>query len=93
MTYSQFIVRYPEFETTDPDFVAAVLAEAGFGIDVGVYGLRYDAAQGSLAAHKIYVSPYGVSLRGDSTSTETSEYLKSFQQIRRESSFGMFVVS
>lgn len=92
MTSGQFITRYPEFESTDPDLVSAVLAEVGFGLDAAVYGNRFDAAHGALAAHKLWLSPAGVSLRGDSTQTDTSDYLKAFQQVRREVTIGFVVV-
>lgn len=91
MTATQFSVRYPEFDTIDPDFVAAVLVEVGFGLDPTVYGNRFDAAHGAYTAHRIYVSPYGSSLRGDSTQTDTSDHLKLFQQIRREVTVGFLV--
>lgn len=93
MTPAAFITRYPEFETTDPDLVSAVLAEVGFGLDPTVYGLRFDAAHGALTAHRLWMSPAGVSLRGDSTQTDTSDYLKAFQQVRREVTIGFAVIT
>lgn len=84
MTSDQFSVRYPEFDTIDPDFVGAVLAEVGFQLDAALYGNRFDSAHGALAAHRIYISPYGSSLRGDSKQSDTSDYLKLFNQIRWE---------
>lgn len=81
---SAFIKRYPEFSTVDPDTIAAVLTEAARGVDAGVYGARAWDAAAALAAHKLYLSPAGMSLRGESDQTDTSDYLKVFQQIRRE---------
>lgn len=93
MTSQAFLIRYPEFETLDPDFVSAVLTEVGFGLDSSVYGLRFDAAQGALAAHKIWLSPAGSPLRGESDQAGISDYLKTFEQIRREVTMGFMVVT
>ncbi len=93
MTSGQFNARYPEFSTVDSTLVSAVLTEVGFGLDPTIYGLRFDAAHGALSAHRLWLSPAGVSLRGDSTQTDTSDYLKQFQQIRREVTIGFAVIT
>lgn len=91
MTNDQFTTRYPEFDTIDPDFVSAVLAEVAAEIDPTktLYGVRYDAAQGALVAHRIYISPFGSSLRGDNSDLSTSTYLAAFKQM----AMGSVVVS
>jgi len=84
MDADAFITRYPEFSTTDPDTIAAVLAEAARAVDVGVYGARAWDAAAALAAHKLYISPAGMSMRGESDQADSSDYLKAYQKIRRE---------
>jgi hypothetical protein len=83
-----FVTRYPEFSECglDPDFISSVLAEAQAGIDAIIYGTRNDAAVMAMAAHLIWVSPAGISLRTDTDKSDgdTSGYLKRFQAIRKE---------
>jgi len=84
MQLREFLTLYPEFDTVDADVVSAHLAETLLGLDVCVYGARLDAAHGALTAHELWVSPAGSPLRGESDQTDTSDYLKKFQRIRRE---------
>lgn len=81
MTSGQFITRYPEFDTVDPDVISAVLAEVAKELAGGNYGARLDAAQGALTAHRLWLSPAGSSLRGESDQTDTSDYLRAFKQM------------
>lgn len=81
MTSLAFITRYPEFDTVDPDVIAAVLAEVANELSGSNYGLRFDAAQGALTAHRLWLSPAGSPLRGDSDQTDTSDYLRAFKQM------------
>jgi diaminopimelate decarboxylase len=81
-----FATRYPEFSTTDPDTVTAVLGEAARECATDIYGARVDDAVGALAAHKLFLSPAGLSLRTESDQADSSDYLKAYQQIRRECS-------
>lgn len=74
--------RYPEFATVDVGLVEAVLAEVALELnDPTLYGTRYDAAQGALTAHRIWVSPAGISLRGEDADPSTSPYLAMFKQM------------
>jgi hypothetical protein len=84
MDAGDFLTRYSEFTTCDPDVLSAKLGEAARAVSVDVYGDRTDDAVAALAAHKIFVSPAGLSLRTESDQTSTSDYLKTYQQIRRE---------
>lgn len=93
MDYVAFLVRYPEFSTVDTALITAILAEVAFGLDAGIYGLRFAAAQGALTAHKLWLSPAGVSLRVDSDAKDKSDYLLEFQQIRRECTIGFAVIT
>jgi hypothetical protein len=84
MTSAAFLTLYPQFSVVDPAQVQATLDEVALGIDATVYGTRFDAAHGALTAHELFISPAGLSLRGESAQTDTSDYLKKFQRIRRE---------
>lgn len=79
-----FATRYPEFSTVDPDVIDAVLAEAARAVDTDIYGARVSDAVAALAAHKLWLSPAGSSLRGESDQADMSDYLKVYQAIRRE---------
>jgi len=81
-----FLARYPEFATTDPDVIGAVMGEATRAVSAEIYGDRAGDAAAALAAHKLWVSPAGSSLRGESDELDMSDYLKAYQQIRRECS-------
>jgi len=84
MTRDAFLTLYSQFSTLDPDIVEAQLAETLLGLDPTVYGARLDAAHGALTAHELWMSPAGMPLRGESDQTDTSDFLKKFQRIRRE---------
>lgn len=79
-----FLTRYPEFDTIDPDVIGAVLGEAARAVATDIYATRVDDAAMALAAHKLWVSPAGSSLRTESDQADMSDYLKAYQQIRRE---------
>lgn len=93
MTVDDFTARYPEFTTCEPDVMTAMLGEAARAVSVDVYGNRTDDAVAALAAHKIFVSPAGLSLRTESDQTDTSDYLKAYQQMRREMTPGFLVLN
>ncbi len=63
MILAAFRVRFAEFETAGDPFVQAVLDEAETELNADEIGGAFDAAHGLLTAHKIAVSPYGVSAR------------------------------
>lgn len=84
MTYAAFIILYPAFTVIDQGQVQAQLDEVALGLDVTIYGTRFDAAHGALTAHELFISPAGLSLRTESDNTDSSDYLKKFQKIRRE---------
>lgn len=84
MTYAAFIILYPAFTVVDQTLVQAQLDEVALGLDPTIYGARFDAAHGALTAHELFISPAGLSLRTESDNTDSSDYLKKFQKIRRE---------
>lgn len=81
MNSSSFLTRYPEFDRVDPDTIGAVLDEVSNELNPALYGTRFEAAQGALAAHRLWLSPAGSGLRGESDQTDTSDYLKAFKQM------------
>jgi hypothetical protein len=85
VTRDQFLTRYPEFDNPDGDELAqACLAEAAAEIDAVVYGSRFDEAHGSLAAHKLWTSAFGVSLRQEGSGDEgSSKYLEAFKHVQK----------
>jgi hypothetical protein len=80
-----FLIRYPEFGPIDPTLIVAVLTEVGTELNPTLYPTNYDAAQGALTAHRIFVSPAGLSLRGETDKLDTSDYLKMFKQMAQGS--------
>jgi hypothetical protein len=83
MTAHQFLDRYPEFETGG-EVVDAALAEAAGEIDSATFGARYDEAHGALAAHKLWSSAFGVSLRLDGSGEgDASKYLTHYLLVRK----------
>jgi len=80
MTRDGFVNRYPEFSTLDPDTISAVLTEVAAELGSS-YGTRFDAAQAALTAHRLWLSPAGMPLRGESDQTDTSDYLEAFKKM------------
>jgi hypothetical protein len=90
VTAEEFLDRHPEFDREDSrELVEQALAEAQVEVDeaggVGALSTRYDAAHGYLTAHKLWVSPYGVTLRLDPSSETKGEsyYLDQYNRIWR----------
>lgn len=85
MNTAAFLVRYPEFSVVDPALIGPVLAEVSTELnpnsDATLYPANFDAVQGALAAHRIWVSPAGNSLRVDDADLSTSPYLSAFKQM------------
>lgn len=71
MTYSTFVLQYPEFAAIDQPFVQAWLDAANLEIDREVWGAKADSGQGLLAAHKMALSPMGRNARTDKPTTTT----------------------
>lgn len=93
-TVSALAARYPEIADLDPSFLVAVINEAQAGIDPTIYGTRNDAAVMAMAAHLVWVSPAGISLRTetDKNNEDSSGYMARFRQIRREVTVGFMVL-
>lgn len=93
MTSTSFLTLYPEFSPVDAGQLQGMLDEVATGLDPSVYGPRWDAAHGALTAHQLFISPAGLSIRGDSTETDTSDYFEKFKRIRREVTIGFLVTT
>ena len=84
MDSSAFLDRYPEFDLPDNlELVESVLAEVEGKLDASVFGDRFDEAHGALAAHTLWASPFGLSLRGDGDSPSRSKYLDHYENIKK----------
>ena len=85
MTPGEFLERFPEFRSAGDLLIGLVLDEAAGEVSEETFGSQTQAAIGHLAAHKLVISPYGVSLRLDGNGKElpTNQYLAEFQRIRR----------
>ncbi len=82
MDSDAFLDRYPEFDVADnQELVQANLDEAAGRMLGASFGSRYDEAHGALAAHMLWASPFGLPLRGDSDSPESSKYLDHYNQV------------
>jgi hypothetical protein len=81
MTEDEFLARYPEFESESSEPLGSILAEAATQLVEADYGELYDAAHGALAAHLLWASPFGVTLRQEGEDTSTSKYLRHYNQI------------
>jgi hypothetical protein len=81
-----FRIRYPEFATSGDPLAQAALDEAALSVAPAVYGQKFDAAHGALAAHLLWTGVSGVSIRldGDTKPDEKSRYWEEFARIRRE---------
>jgi hypothetical protein len=89
-----FRTRYPEFDPTSESLVQAALDEAALSVDATVYGGKYDAAHGALAAHLLWSGAFGTTTRldGDKEPESKSRYWQEFVRIRREVAPRMLVV-
>ena len=94
MNLVTFRLRYPEFDPTSEPLVQAALDEAALSVDVTVYGQKYDAAHGALAAHLLWSGAFGTTTRldGDNEPESKSRYWQEFSRIRREVAPRMLVI-
>ena len=88
MTRREFLRRYPEFESDSTEPVASTLAEVENELVRDDFGEQFDAAHGALTAHRLWASPFGVSLRQEGESDYESKYLCQFNQIVAECQAG-----
>lgn len=86
MTAAEFVRRFPEFSTAGPELVVAVLKEAAARIEAGNFpGTTAGAAAGYYAAHLLWSSPFGSTMRLDSDGNELEDrYLSEFERLRLE---------
>jgi hypothetical protein len=85
VTSEQFLARFPEFRSATPTLLDSVLDEASRRLNSDVWGERLEVAQGLLAAHLLWSSPFGASMRLDGAGNEmTSRYMSEFARLRGE---------
>lgn len=65
VTAESFVRERPEFESAGEALVKAALDEAALELDATAWGSTYDTAHSLLTAHKLWSSPFGVSMRLD----------------------------
>jgi hypothetical protein len=82
MTSDEFLDRYPEFDRAENlAHVELVLAEVALELVDEDFGDLYDEAHGALTGHRLWASPFGVSLRQEGEDTTTSKYLSDYNRI------------
>lgn len=81
MSYTQFLIQWPEFSGTDAALVQAHLDAAALEIDPAIWGPKADQGQGYLAAHKLALSPFGQNARLVAKDGSTT-YFKHFSRLQ-----------
>ena len=86
MTAAEFLRRFKEFEAAGPSLVTSALAEASARVDAGAFTTATrEIACAYYAAHLLWSSPFGASMRLDGAGEElTSPYLGEFERLRLE---------
>lgn len=92
MTVSEFLARYPEFSKATDELLTKVLTETEGRIDAAVFGDRFEEAHAALAAHALWSSAFGVPLRLDGESPETSKYKQHYDRILKDVSVPLTVM-
>lgn len=86
MTSAEFLRRFPEFQSAGVQLVVEKLTEAAARLSAEAFTApSLDVAQGYLAAHLLWSSPFGASMRLDGAGEElTSPYWAEFERLRME---------
>lgn len=86
MTAAEFLRRFPEFQSAGVQLVVSKLTEAAARLSGETFlAPSLDVAQGYLAAHLLWTSPFGASMRLDSAGEElTSTYWAEYERLRLE---------
>ena len=83
ITAAEFMLSRPEFASAGTQLVAEALADAVSKVDPTTWGNQTDKAVSLLAAHSLWSSPFGASMRLDGDSEETeSRYLAEYARLR-----------
>ena len=103
MNAATFLAFFQEFRDTDPTIVTSKLVQASVrmgGPDTTIWGsyaapgqtpTQADIAQGNLAAHYLYMSPFGTSLRLADPDNDKTPYWDVFIELARALSVGPIV--
>jgi hypothetical protein len=81
VTVRQFTTAFPEFCGLDPEYIQIKLTEAARRVTTETYGDLADDVIKYHAAHRIWISPAGSSLRTDTDDASTSPYLKVMKEL------------
>ena len=86
MTSAEFVRRFPEFASAGASLVMAALTEASARVESGAFTTTTrEIACGYYAAHLLWSSPFGSSMRLDGAGEElASPYLGEFERLRLE---------
>ncbi len=88
MNLAAFQAAFPEFALVDVVLIQAKLDHAETTVDAAIWGGRYDAGHGYMAAHLLSTSPLGQDARL-SPSDEKSSYLEHYQRELRSATCGI----
>lgn len=84
MTLQTFRLQYPEFSPATDSVVQAKLDDAATVVSAAAYGASYDLAHGLYAAHLLWTSEHGTSLRAEGGDKKPkSRYLESFRSVSK----------
>jgi len=85
MTLEAFLVEYPEFEGVSYDLVQAKLNASARTVSATAFGDAYDDAHGLWAAHLLWTSEHGSTMRQEGgDQNPTSRYLDAFRALERK---------
>jgi Protein of unknown function (DUF4054) len=84
VTAASFKTARPEFVTASDALVTEALATAALRVDASQYGTGYDHALSLKAAHLLWDSPFGVSMRRDGGAAAASPYETELATLRIE---------
>lgn len=79
-----FIRQRPEFESAGTSLVRDAIADAALRVSLDEFGTRYDDALSLMAAHLLWDSPFGASMRRDGGQDAASPYLVELRALTRE---------
>lgn len=83
VTPSQFMAARPEFGPAGTQLVAQALAAASAQLDQAAWGALYDQAVSLQAAHLLWSSPFGATIRLDGdAAADDSRYSSQLARLR-----------
>lgn len=92
LAVDDFLARFPEFNGADLSLIDAMLNDAAFEIDPGVFGAVAGSAHGYLTAHKLALSPFGQGARLEIPKDGKTTYQTHLKQLVQKVSSGFRVL-